>query len=441
VIWLYRILLPPFFLLLLPYYLLRMWRRGGYRRQFGNRFGIVPHFPPTRDGVKRIWIQAVSVGELLAAGPLLQRFAREDNVEIILTTTTSTGLRLAHERYGSIARHIGVFPIDFWPFSALAWQRLRPTGVILFESELWPEHLRQAGRRQVPVYLVNARLSERSFGRYFRFRALARPLLRPLTGIFAATPSDKHRFLGLGLETPVLLTGNLKVDFDPEPVLDAAAQTALLRECGFLDEDAAETETPPVVVGASTWPGEEKALVEAWQDLREDEDLENLCLIIVPRHAERAKAIEAELEEILEDGDPPPHFRTWGRPAPAGTRIYVADTTGELRQFLQVATVVFVGKSLPPHTDGQTPIEAAGYGKPLVYGMGMKNFADVATALLYDGAAEMVPDSLFLTEAFETVLQDPAVREERAAAARKWFSANKGAIDRTWEGLQPLLRR
>src|SRR5688572_18702936 len=142
-LWIYRLLFVPTLLLLAPRYLRRMRRRGGYRENFAHRFGAHPALSPNHPGNKRIWLQAVSVGEMLAIGPLLEALYR-DGVEIYLTTTTSTGYKLAIDHYSGFTIGIGYFPIDWWPFSARAWQRLAPDLAIITEGERWPEHLRQA---------------------------------------------------------------------------------------------------------------------------------------------------------------------------------------------------------------------------------------------------------------------------------------------------------
>lgn len=411
-----------------------MWRRGGYRSGFLHRFGLFRKLPAPAPGVNRIWIQAVSVGELLAAAPLIDRL-RGAGHEVILTTTTSTGFALARRRHAGDVTLTGVFPLDFWPTSALAWRRLRPDAAILFESELWPEHLHQAGRRGIPVFLVNARLSERSFNRYLRLRALARPLLRPLTTVLAASPTDEERHRCLRPRAAVHLTGNLKVDFDPEPRLDDAAKRSLATECGFVDDASPSgAPLPPILLGASTWPGEEAALVEAWKQLSTENP--GLCLILVPRHAERRREVAADLRAAGVEPVLRTELRAESRPAPAGTRVYVADTTGELRRFTQLADAVFVGKSLPPHVQGQTPIEAAGYGKPVFFGPGMKEFSDIAAALVREGAAEVVPDAAQLAPRIAPVLGAAEARARRGAAARRWFEANRGAVDRAWKHIR-----
>src|SRR5450631_3109502 len=155
-IWIYRLLFPLVLVALSPYYLLRMRRRGGYGRGFMQRFGSVPRLPARVAGTRRVWLQAVSVGEMLAIEPLLAAL-KEDGTEVVLTTTTSTGLQLARERYSHLVLAIGCFPIDWLPFSRRAWSAIAPDLAVVTEGERWPEHTCQAARRGVPVLCINAR--------------------------------------------------------------------------------------------------------------------------------------------------------------------------------------------------------------------------------------------------------------------------------------------
>ncbi len=395
---LYRLLYPLAALCALPYYAARMWRRGGYRRDFAHRFGALGNIPPKRTGVQRIWIQAVSVGELLAIGPLLEQLAKNPQIEVCLTTTTSTGRRLLEEKYASHSIWRGIFPMDWWCFSARAWKRLQPDLAILMESELWPEHLHQAKRHGIPVLLLNARLSDRSYQRYTRLKALIRPLLRPLSAIQAGSPQDAERLQSLQLgDIPIETAGNMKFDVALKDPIPPEAQAALRTEIGAGPDER-------ILLGASTWPGEEEMVSAAAATARK----KGLAVkaVIVPRHAERRESIATALAQHWGKV----HFRTDGRRAAEGTDIYVADTTGELARFVQIADLVFVGKTMPPHTEGQTPIEAAAHGKAIIFGPGTANFRQIAAALVEAGAAHRVSTQPEFEDAVKVLLHDPDTR-------------------------------
>lgn len=415
-IWLYRILFLPLLLLASPYYLWRMRRRGGYAEGFWHRFGEVPPLPAKTPGARRIWLQAVSVGEVLAIAPLLEAFRREGRTEVYLTTTTSTGYQLAKGKYAALTVGLGYFPLDFWAFSARAWRQVAPDLAILMEGERWPEHVAQARARRVPVISVNARLSDRSFRRSLSFRWALRPLAAGLTQVLCAAKRDEQRFKALGFPPDRLqTTGNLKLDVSI-PLLAEKEQATLRHELGL--------GAGLVLLGSSTWAGEEAALVTALKAARE-RGLK-VTLLLVPRHAERRE----ELRGLLEKTGLSFHFRSTG--AAAGTvDVAVGDTTGELRKFTQLADLVFTGKSLAPHEGGQTPVEAAVLGKPVLHGPRMTNFRDIIRTLTEAGAVRKVETHRELITAAVELLQDAAQREKLAAAAREWGEANRGATERT----------
>jgi 3-deoxy-D-manno-octulosonic-acid transferase len=415
-IWIYRLLFPMVLLAMSPYYLLRMRRRGGYARGFTHRFGAVPRLPPRRPGVARVWLQAVSVGEMLAIEPLL-RALRADGAEVVLTTTTSTGYRVAVDRYGGLVAAAGYFPIDWLPFSSRAWAAIGPDLAIITEGERWPEHLRQASLRGVPVLCVNARISDRSFARLRRFPRAGRLVTAGIGRILAASEQDAGRFRALGLPADrVEVTGNIKLDVQI-PLLGPEALVALRRELGLRAGGM-------VLLGSSTWPGEEEALVAALVAARALGI--PVSLLLVPRHAER----RLDLEKALRATGLAHHFRSRGA-APGEVDVAVADTTGELRALTQLADVVFVGKSLPPHGEGQTPVEAASLGMPVVFGPGMANFRAISADLLARGAAVQVPDAGGLVREAAGLLSDPQRRAAMAGAAAAWKRDAGGGVGRT----------
>jgi 3-deoxy-D-manno-octulosonic-acid transferase len=422
-LWLYRLLFLPVLLLLAPAYVWRMRRRGGYGAHFAHRFGNHP--ARTSRGSPRVWLQAVSVGEMLAIGPLLKGL-RDDGVEVYLTTTTSTGYRLARERYGALVAGIGYFPLDWWACSAWAWQRIAPDLVIITEGERWPEHLHQAAKRRVPVLCINARMSDRSYARMRRFPGATPLMFEHVTWVLPGSVQDEQRFRELGVPAAKLrATGNIKLDVDIPP-LSGLERERLRRDLGL--------PAGLVLVGSSTWPGEELALLEAWRQARAGGL--RFGLLLVPRHAER----RAEIERTLREAGVTFHFRSRGA-APSEVDVSVADTTGELRQLTQLADVVFVGKSLAPHTEGQTPVEAAALEKPILFGPGMGNFRVLAADLVARGAAKVVANPAALATEVRTLLGDAAARDRLAQAAGQWHRVNAGAVERTLEIIREELAK
>lgn len=415
-LWIYRVLFLPALLILAPRYLWRMRRRGGYRQKFEQRFGCGHELPPKRPGVRRIWLQAVSVGEVLAVAPLLESLTGGGEVEVYLTTTTSTGYRLADERYLARVLGLGYFPIDWWLFSWAAWRAVDPDLVILTEGERWPEHIHQANRRRVPVISINARMSDRSFRRLQRFGFGRELVFGGIDRFLPCSAHDEARLRGLGVSAAKLhTTGNIKLDLRI-PRLSAEDRTALRQELGGYDG--------LLLLGSSTWPGEEEALVGAWQAARAEGH--PCTLLIVPRHAER----RSEIERLLRTAQVSHHFRSRG-PAPSRVDVIVADTTGELRRLTQLADLVFVGKSLPPNEGGQTPVEAAALEKPMLFGPQMSNFRTIAGELVAAGAARTVADPAALRAAVCALLADARSREAMASAAGQWQRNNAGAVERT----------
>lgn len=419
---LYRILFLPALILALPYYLFRMWRRGGYGKDFQHRFGRFRRLAPPAKGKKRIWLQAVSVGEVLAVGPLIDALQEGAQVEIVLTTTTSTGYTEARKHYAGKVHSTGIFPLDFWLFSRLAWKRIQPDVILLTEGELWPEHLHQASIRNTPCYLINARMSDKSFKRYAKLSTFASRLLNKFSAIFPASEHDALRLEKLGTDPErIHTTGSIKLDVPLPAPLDEGTLAELMNEFGFR---ASGENRPLVLLGSSTWPGEETALIEAVSKLRK-ESLD-LRLLLVPRHAERGP----EVKRLLEQQDLAWHQRSTKTQPSGEAIIYLADTTGELSRLTQLADLAFIGKSLPPNVGGQTPIEAAGLGVPLLMGPNMNNFKMIAASLAELGAARVVEDADALSGQIGALFKDREKRIAMGTAGRAWHEQNRGSCQR-----------
>jgi 3-deoxy-D-manno-octulosonic-acid transferase len=425
-IWIYRLLFPFALLASSPYYVLRMRKRGGYAGGFWHRFGRPPALPQRRPGVRRVWLQAVSVGEMLAVEPIV-RALKAEGTEVVLTTTTSTGFKVALDRCAPHACAVAYFPIDWVPFSSRAWAAIAPDLAILTEGERWPEHMHQAALRSVPVVCINARISDRSYARLRAFPAAARFVLGGITRLLAGSARDAARFGELGFPAQrISVTGNIKLDVDI-PRLDDAARERLRRELGL---PAANL----ILLGSSTWPGEEGALVDALVSARARGVA--CSLLLVPRHAER----RAEIERLLGATGLAFHLRSRGA-APREVDVAVGDSTGELRDMTQLADLVFVGKSLPPHTEGQTPVEAAALGKPILFGPGMANFREIERDLLARGAARTVAGPAELTALAGDLLLDRPGRDAIAEAAAGWRRDNVGGVAATLAVIRAELSR
>ncbi len=419
----YTILYVFGFVLLSPVFLYKMWKRGKYRANFGQRFGR--YAPALRDRLRvktapRIWLQAVSVGEVNLALLLIRRWRDTFPADaIILTTTTSTGYALAHERLPADVELL-YFPQDFPPVVRRAFDLIQPDALILMESELWPNVIWEAARRRCPVCLVNARLSPRSARRYRCVAGLFRRVAGELSLVAAQSADDLAHFRALGVPPDRLhLTGNLKYDASL-PAADATRP------------DFRGLPVPtgqPILVAGSTHPGEEAILFDL---LAKRPDL---FLILVPRHVERTP----EILELARRKQIPVALRQNGPPV-AAPRCLLVNTTGELRWFYELATVIFVGKSLVGH-GGQNIIEAAASGHPVVFGPHMENFKAIAAEFVAAGAGVQVTDAAGLEREIAGLLADPARRERIAAAARRVIAANAGATERTEQWIAAALGR
>ena len=407
---LYRTLFFPIFIFLLPYYCLRMLKRGGYARHFIHRFGFVPK---NQKSAQTLWIQAVSVGELEALKPLLEQL-KQRGQSVYLTTTTSTGFSIAQKKYKDLVDYIAYFPLDFWIFSALAWRRIKPKKVILMESEVWPEHLFQAYKRKTPVYLINARCSDKTFAHYRLCPWVAKTCMRTLTKVLASSDEDAKRLQLFCTNIEVKTVGNLKID---------AALGALDTTNFKISRESLGTswQNAIILLGASTWEGEEELLVHFYKKARPL--YPRLKLILVPRHVERT----ASVERILKHSTINYSLRTQST---MDTEVLLVNTTGELKNFVALADMVFVGKSLEPNVGGQTPIEAAAFGKPIVYGPHMENFRTLCAGLEASSGAIRCPNAQMVEEQLFDWLQNPENARACGTSAQRWIHQNKGALVR-----------
>ena len=411
--------------LALPLVPLRLWWRGrrepGYRTHVGERFGRYARDARTLRG-DVFWVHAVSVGETRAAAPLVDRLATEHpDATIVLTSMTAAGREAGRSLFGDRGSRVvqAWLPYDL-PFAVEGFlDRFRPRAGLLLETELWPNLVHACSRRNIPVALVNARLSVRSAAGYARTGALVRTMLGELAGVAAQTAADAERLTRLGARD-VAVTGNLKFDI---AVPDAMLAGGLaLRELIGRDR--------PVWLAASTRDGEEALLIDAM--LRAPPG--SALLLLVPRHPQRFD----EVAELVRARGIALQRRTEGTRVDARTRVLVGDTMGEMLAYCAAADVAFVGGSLMP-LGGQNLIEPIALGLPTLVGPHTFNFAEVTERAIEASAARRVADADALLAEVRDLLRDSAARARMRDAALAFVAAHQGATERLWVYLAPRI--
>ncbi len=419
----YNILFTVFFLLSSPYYFWRMRRRRNWREGFSQRFGSFDtNLKQAITNREVIWLHAVSVGEVNVATQLIRALApRLPNAKIIVSTTTTTGMGELKQK---LPTHISkvYYPIDRRPYVARAISTLRPRAIVLIEAEIWPNFITRARQQEIPLFLVNARLSDRSYRGYKRFGFLFRPLFAAFTGVGAQNEADAARLRTLGCRPEVIrVVGSLKFDaarIDEKRPIDVPA---LLRQLGV----AADAQ---LLIGGSTHAGEEGILAGIYLRLRER--FPKLFLILVPRHFERSREVGRELEARGVKFAYRSELINHTQHRQGDLDCLLVNTTGELKYFYEHATVIFVGKSLTAE-GGQNPIEPGALGKAMIFGPHMQNFAEVARSFVVNDGAEQVPDASELEARLAALLADEARRAQLGRNAVKVVRENLGAIERT----------
>ena len=365
-----------------------------------------------------VWIHGASVGEVLAAAALIERL-RELNLRILVTSGTVTSAAIVARRFPPDVIHQYV-PYDSPRFVARFLDHWRPSLALFIESDLWPNLILSSAARRLPMVLINGRMSQRSFPRWRRVASTISALLGTFDICIAQSPTDAERFAALGCHN-VITTGNLKLDV-PAPPADPAK----------LDRLISVTRGRPMILAASTHPGEEERLIEAHKTLAGY--FPSLLTVIVPRHPNRGEAITRTIAAAgLRAAQ-----RSREEMPTAVTDIYVADTLGELGLFYRLSPVVFMGGSLVEH-GGQNPIEAVKLGASIVHGPHVFNFTDVYDALDRAGGARKAVTPEALATELGQLLDDPAARDSMVAASARVVSQLGGALERTLAALEPYL--
>jgi 3-deoxy-D-manno-octulosonic-acid transferase len=412
-----------------PWWLWKTASTEKYREGLRARLGRVPAWLASMCRQKPvIWLHAVSVGEVLAVSRLVSELdKRFSGFQVLISTTTRTGQKLAQERFG--ANRVFYSPLDV-PWAVRAYLKaVGPRMVILAETEFWPNLLNGCFKRQIPVAVVNARISDRSWPRYRTFRRFWRPLLARLSRILAQSEVDAGRLTALGCLTErVSVSGNLK--FDVRATKEAEA-TRQLRSLGA---------GLRFVVAGSTLEGEEAALLDAWPQLLEAEP--RLVMVLAPRHPERFGAVAGLLEQ---SGIRWSRRSEWKGRAQAelesleAGRIVLLDTIGELASVYSLASVAFVGGSVVP-AGGHNPLEPAQFGVPIVMGPHYVNFRAITDDLRSQDGIR-IADGDALGQTLGELLRDGAEAKALGENARRVFEQQAGATDRTVRALEGLLAR
>ena len=428
---LYNLLFAAVYPFLLPGFLVRMLRRGGYAARMGDRFALYPeglfgkdrelydsHKDFRRETEDFVWIHAVSVGEVQVAGQLMREWRKvEPDVRFCFSTTSSTGWKIAEKELKDLGiqrstsnlqpstSDVLIYnPLDFPNFVKSALRTVRPRAIVLTESEIWPNFIRMAKKMGVPLFLINARVSDRSAPRYKAAKWFFGEVLSCFTKIFAQSDLDKARLVAAGAPTDkVEVTGSFKFDVAHRNEVKEKELREWIR-AGNREEGIGNR----ILLGGSTWPGEDEVLLGIYKKLLASSLFpfpSSLSLGIAPRHFEKADAIEAnirkygfacvrrsreakEKDEGEQRKDPKSAVRLGTSPSP----VYLADTTGELMGLYGIADVVFVGKSLCAH-GSQNMIEPCLCGKPTLVGPYTENFRPVMSDLLASDAILQVKDA------------------------------------------------
>jgi 3-deoxy-D-manno-octulosonic-acid transferase len=428
----YNILFTVFFWLSSPYYFWRMWRRGNWLSGFMERFGI--YETKLKQAITNrdiLWLHAVSVGEVNICTQLIRELEpRMPNLKIVVSTTTTTGMGELQKKLPSHISKI-YYPIDRRKYVSRALGSIHPKAIVLVEGEIWPNFIWRANERNTPLFLVNARLSDRSYRGYKRFGGLFKPLFASFTGVGAQNEADAVKLRELGCRPEAInIVGSLKFDatkIDERRLLDVSR---MLRQLGV-------PEGARLLVAGSTHAGEEAILAEQFLRLRQR--FPDIFLVLVPRHFERGKEVGRELTERGVKFIYRSEVSIKMQLKPGEVDCLLVNSTGELRYFYEHASVVFVGKSLTAE-GGQNPIEPGTLGKAMVFGPNMQNFAEVVRNLLAQGGAVQVRDATELEKVLGELLADPARCEQLGRQAQKVVRQNLGAIGRTVEMIVKHIR-
>ena len=414
----YNLLLPVFLIISIPGYLIKMKKRGGFGTGLSERFGIYRK-PASQEPQGGLYVHAVSVGETFIALKFIREWCKTHSEPVILATSTATGHQVARDAALPQVRPL-YSPLDVPGLAGRCLDRFKPKAVVLIEAELWPNFAEACHSRKIPMVMVNARLSPRSEGRYAKVRGITQLLFERLTALAAQNENDKGRFARIGVN-PDIITAPGSIKFDvmgdtPKEIREDFRSILNTLRGG-----------KPVVLAASTHAGEEALIATAIREA-------GAFPLIVPRHAERRPQVTADLQQAGFT----PLLRTAGEiPAEIPANVcYVADTTGELRDWTALADAVIIGKSFLAK-GGQNPVEAIAARKPVITGPDMTNFADLVALLKADDAIVCCEAAELAAEIRKALSNTPAI-QERTQRAFNALHVHSGATRRTVELVETL---
>ena len=430
-------------LLYSPLVVYRVVRHKRYRLGWSHRFGKISRDNP---GKKCIWIHAVSVGEVNAAKTVVQELKKKfDNYEIIISTTTDTGQARAKAIFGS-ENLIIYFPFDFSWVMRRAFENINPSICLLMELEVWPNFVSTAKKLNVPVVIVNGRISDRSFSRYNKVLPLIKGVFAKIELALAQTQEYAERFKKIGVpENNVVVTGSLK--YDTAQITDKVEGSDLLAEqlekvgCAmYTNSNNGVHSTPYIWVAGATGPGEEEIILDVYKQLHET--FNDLRLVIVPRKPERfnevAQLITNSGFDCFRYNTIKQASKSESRVTSNGQQVILGDTMGDLRKFYSLATIIFVGRSLVP-MGGSDMMEAAALGKCTIFGPYAFNFRQTVDALIKDNGAILVNDKNELLEAMQKCLSDSDYAKAIAKNGRQVIKNNQGATRKSIEHIEEIL--
>ncbi|MCL6272136.1 lipid IV(A) 3-deoxy-D-manno-octulosonic acid transferase [Sansalvadorimonas sp. 2012CJ34-2] len=394
--------------------LYRAWKAPAYAKRWSERFGF---FTGPSDSQKSIWVHTVSVGESIAAAPLVRKLMEAcPDHRIVVTTMTPTGSEQVKKLYGDSMFHVYA-PYDLPGSVSRFLNKIQPELAIFMETELWPNTVAACHKRNIPTLLTNARLSERSARGYQRISSLSRNMLTKLSFIAAQTEDDARRFTELGFpKARMKVTGTLKYDIAVSQELRTEGQSLRVQWLSGRPEHAR------IFIAASTHKGEDEQVIEAFQSVRDS--LPDTLLILVPRHPERFNPVY----EQLSGGGLQVSRRSTNDPVTPETDVLLGDTMGELMRMFAASDIAFVGGSLVEH-GGHNPLEPAALGLPTIMGPHVFNFAEVVQTMEQAGALATVHTAAGLARQTAYLLADREACLEVGKAATEVMDRNRGALD------------